>query len=67
MTYKQRYGKFNAKKTEYNGYIYDSKLEAAVAETLDWRPEAKEIKDWERQFTVEMVAYDVHGEPAPGS
>lgn len=63
MPYTQRYQKFNAKRTEYNGYIYDSKLEAAVAELLDWRLKAGEIKEWERQYKVEMVAYDHTGKP----
>ena len=46
--------KFNAKKTEYNGYRYDSKLEASKAIELDWLVKAKEIKKWERQVKIEF-------------
>ena len=63
-TFKTRKSKYGAKKTEYNGYIYDSKFEAGVAQELDWRLKAGEIKDWERQFKVEMWAYDKDGNPA---
>lgn len=55
--------KFNAKRSEYGGYIYDSRMEAAYAKDLDLRKKGKDIKDWERQFKLEMWAYDKDGEP----
>lgn len=61
--YTQRTSKFRAKKTEYNGYIYDSKFEAGVAQTLDLRLRAGEIKQWERQFKIECIPYNCHGDP----
>lgn len=63
-TYVQRYSKnkYNAVKTEYDGYKYDSKFEASVAMELDWRLKAGDIKEWERQYKVEMWAYNAHGE-----
>ena len=65
-TYIQRYSKnkYNNVKTVYNGYIYDSKFEAGVAYELDIRLKAKEIKAWERQYKVEMWAYNIHCERA---
>jgi hypothetical protein len=62
--YYQRYGsKYGAKRTEYNGIIYDSKFEASVAQELDMRKAAGEIADWERQYKVEMWAYNKAGDP----
>lgn len=62
--YNQRWGnKYGAVKTEYDGYKYDSKFEASVAMELDLRKKAKDIKDWERQYKVEMWAYDKFGTP----
>lgn len=63
--YKQKGSKFRAKRTEYNGYTYDSKFEAGVAQQLDIRLKAGEIKDWERQFKIECIPYNCHGEPVP--
>ena len=65
MTYKQTYSKYRAKRTEYNGYKYDSKFEAGVAMELDLRLKAGEIKDWERQFKIECIPYNKHGNPLP--
>lgn len=64
VNYFQRYQqpKYKAKKCEYNGYIYDSIYEASIAIELDVRLKAGEIKDWERQYKVEMWAYNIHGE-----
>lgn len=60
--YKQRFGnKYGAKKTEFNGYRYDSKFEASVAEELELRKRAGDILDYEKQFKVEMWAYDQNG------
>ncbi len=63
-TYTERYtyNKYSAIKTEYKGCKYDSKFEASVAADLDLRLKAGEIKEWERQFKVEMWAYNCHGE-----
>ncbi len=46
--------KYNAKSSIYNGYPYDSALEAKVAMELDWRLKAGEIKSWERQYPIEI-------------
>ena len=51
-----RGNKYGAKKTLYNGYTYDSKKEAGYAAELDLRKRAKDIKDWDRQFQVELRA-----------
>lgn len=51
----------SAVKTEYDGYKYDSKFEAGVAQDLDLRLKAGEIKEWERQYKVEMWACDEEG------
>ena len=51
---KNRYNKFNNVKQTYNGYSYDSRAEADYAAELDLRLQAKDIKDWERQYKVEM-------------
>lgn len=47
-------GKYNAIRCEYNGFTYDSKFEAQVAMELDFRLKAKDIKTWQRQFTIEI-------------
>ena len=63
-TYTQRYSKnkYGAVKTTYNGYKYDSKFEASIAKELDYRLKAGEIKEWERQYKLEMWAYNIHGD-----
>lgn len=53
MTWKRK-NKYNAKRTTYGGYGYDSNLEARVAERLDWRLKANDIKSWERQVGVDL-------------
>ncbi|MAT38898.1 MAG: hypothetical protein CL946_04770 [Ectothiorhodospiraceae bacterium] len=63
--YTQKYSKYRAKRTEYNGIKYDSKFEAGVAQELDIRLAAGEIKDWERQFKVECIPYNKYGDPLP--
>lgn len=63
--YRQSYSKYRAKRTEYDGYTYDSKFEAGVAHTLDLRLRAGEILAWERQFKIECIPYNCHGEPVP--
>jgi hypothetical protein len=56
--------KFGAKKTEFNGYKYDSKYEAGVAAELELRVTCKDIKAFDKQFKVEMWAYDQNGKKA---
>jgi hypothetical protein len=63
--YYQRYGnKYGAKKTEYDGYKYDSKFEASVAAELDLRVKAKDIKTYDRQYKVEVWCHRPDGLPA---
>jgi hypothetical protein len=63
--YTQRWGnKYGAKKTEFNGYKYDSKFEASIAQELELRLKAKDIKAYDRQFKVEMWCHRPDGEPA---
>ena len=52
----RRYGKYNARKTEYNGVVYDSGREARHAADLDLLAKAGEIRKIERQvpFSFEM-------------
>lgn len=65
MTYNQRWGnKYGAKKTEFNGRKYDSKYEASIAQELDLRLKAKDIKAVEPQYKVEMWCYREDGTPA---
>ena len=47
-------GKYNAIRSVYNGYPYDSKFEAQDAMQLDWRLKAGDIKGWDRQFPIEI-------------
>lgn len=51
-----RNGKFNATRTEYNGVVYDSKLEAAAAEMLDLMKLGGLVTRWERQVKFELHA-----------
>jgi len=53
--------KYGAKRTEFNGKIYDSKFEASVATELETRKRAKEIKDYDTQYRVECWAYCADG------
>ena len=48
--------KYNAKKTEYNGVVYDSKKEAKYAEDLDLRIRAGEVV-----FYLRQVPFDLPG------
>lgn len=52
--------KYNSRRSTYNGYNYDSGLEAKYAETLDWMIKAKEIKKWERQHKISLDINGVH-------
>lgn len=51
---KYRYAKFGNRASDYNGYIYDSALEAEYAQELDLRLKAKDIKSWQRQVKCEI-------------
>lgn len=66
MTYQTYFkrNKYGAKRTEYNGYKYDSKFEASIAAELDLRIRGKDIKGYDKQFKVEMWAYDKNGKKA---
>ena len=46
--------------TEYNGLKYDSKLEAKVAQDLDWKMKIGEIKEWRRQVKIPLAVNGVH-------
>lgn len=51
--------KYGAKRTEYNGVMYDSKMESRYAHYLDMLLKAKEIKGWQRQIAIPLI---VNGE-----
>ncbi len=44
-----------AKKSEYGGYIFDSKFEASHAADLDILKRAGEIKDYKKQVNIPLV------------
>ena len=50
---KKKWG--NAKKQEYNNFLYDSKFEAQHAQDLDLMIKAKEIKSYEQQKTLDLI------------
>jgi len=52
---KNRFSFSAAKRTDYNGLVYDSKLEAGYAQELDLRVKAKDLKDWERQIAFRFA------------
>lgn len=55
MTYIQKSGsKYHAKRTDYEGMVFHSKLEAAYAQELDLRIKAKDITRWERQVRLDL-------------
>ena len=56
---KMRYSKYNAKKTEYNGVMYDSRKEARRAWELDMLLKAGEIQGLIRQprFKLKYCTY----------
>lgn len=60
-TYREEYlsntrkkAKYNNVKQQYNGRMYDSKLEAKFAQELDYRKEAGEIKEIIPQYKIEL-------------
>lgn len=65
MTYTLRYGsKYGNKKTEYNGYKYDSKFEASVAQELELRMKAGEFTEVDRQYRIKLYCYLPDGSKA---
>jgi hypothetical protein len=52
--------KYKAVKQTYNGYSYDSILEASYAAQLDLLIKAKEVKSWDRQVKISIDINDVH-------
>jgi Protein of unknown function (DUF1064) len=52
--------KFNNVRQTFNGYSYDSKLEARVAADLELRVKAKDIISYERQFKIDLRINDKH-------
>lgn len=44
-----------SKKQIYNNFKYDSGFEARHAQDLDLLKQAGEIKDWERQITLDLI------------
>lgn len=56
--------KYGAKRTEFNGQIYDSKFEAATAWSLEVRKKAGDIKDYETQYKITAWAYRSDGTKA---
>lgn len=61
MTWYQTKSKYKNISSVYDGYYYASKLEAGHAQNLDLLKKAGKIKDWEKQVTIELGAYDCKG------
>lgn len=61
VTSEGRNNKYGAKRTEFKGKIYDSKFEASVAQDLETRKLAGDIKDYDTQFRVEADIYNSQG------
>ena len=55
------FNKYGAKRSEYNGKIYDSKFEASVAGELDLRKRVGDIKDFDTQYRIEVDVCDKNG------
>ena len=47
--------KYRNKKTEYNGVMFDSKLEVIVAKELDLMLSGEAIKLWSRQYKMDLI------------
>lgn len=56
--YREKYKWSNAKKSNYDGYIYDSHFEAGYARDLDLLQRAGEIKRWEKQVNIPLIVND---------
>lgn len=54
--------KYGAKKTSFEGIVYDSKMEADFAVLLSMRLKAKDIKGWERQKQIELYYFTSSGQ-----
>lgn len=52
--------KYMAKKTEYNGHMYDSQKEANHARKLDIKFSRNEIKSWKRQVRMKIEVSGMH-------
>lgn len=52
-----RGNKYGAQRATYNGQNYDSMYEAQVAQELDLRQKAGDIKAWEVQYVVEILGH----------
>jgi len=52
--------KYKAVKQTYNGYSYDSKLEAEHAMNLDFLLKAGIVTQWERQIKISLDINDIH-------
>lgn len=63
--YSSRFGsKYGNKRTEYNGYKYDSKFEARIAQELDLRMKAGEFLAIEPQHRIKLYVYLPDGKKA---
>lgn len=61
MAYYQKYfSKYKNVRQTYNGYAYDSRREAEYAFELDLRKKAGEVKNWERQYKLDLRANGQH-------
>lgn len=56
----KRGNKYNAKKTEYKGVMYDSKKEAAHAQRLEYQMMACDVVDVQRQVKFKVVIHGKH-------
>jgi len=54
------FNKYGAKKSTYNGYNYDSKFESQIAQDLDLRLKAGDIKEVKKQVKIDLQAYGKH-------
>lgn len=52
--------KYRNVSTEYEGKRYDSKLEAKIAQDLDWRVKSGELKSWTRQVKIDLRIFGWH-------
>lgn len=55
MVWTQRTSWTTARKTNYNGKVFDSKFEAGEAQELEIRKRAKDIKDYATQVNFPLV------------
>lgn len=56
----QKKSKYKNVKQEYNGVMYDSKLEAKYAQELDFLIDAGEVEKWERQVKLGLSVHGTH-------